>query len=334
MKFEKHKSEPLYSEGMPGYVLRDWDVIDYECYRLECTDLWFRGPPPDTLTPGKYFSAIGAAQTFGCFAPRPYPALLEETLGLTALNLGYSGAGPAFFTRQEQLLEYVNRGAFCIVQVMSGRSSGNSLFRNPEGLAHGFRAGDGEPATAESIFDLLFQREFERIPLPRRLRTRILRRSGIPLPSVRRVVRETRDNWTREFQTLMSLITVPKILFWFSERSPSYAAKYHSRSALLGEFPHLVESQMLDSIRPLADCFVNCISKRGKPQPLINRFTGAPVSVDLRSDRKPLADGSGLSASLYQGIWSTNPYYPTPEMHQDAVLSLEAACKRLLDVHG
>src|SRR5690606_30734795 len=89
-----------YREGMPGYVIRDWEVVDYACYELEGTGLWFRGPAPGRLEAGRYFTAIGAAQTFGCFCPRPYPALLAERLGVEGLNLGYSGAGPAFFLRR------------------------------------------------------------------------------------------------------------------------------------------------------------------------------------------------------------------------------------------
>ena len=82
---------------MPGYVLRDWEVTDYRCHELAGTGLWFRGPAPERLESGRYFTAIGAAQTFGCFCDRPYPALLEE-------RARDARAQPRLFRRRPRLL--------------------------------------------------------------------------------------------------------------------------------------------------------------------------------------------------------------------------------------
>jgi len=317
---------------MPGYVLRDWEVIDYECYELAATRLWFRGPAPGPLVPGQYFSAIGAAQTFGCFCPNPYPALLSERLDLPALNLGYSGAGPAFFLRQRDLLAHINAGAFCIVQVMSARSSTNSEFDNADGLAHG-RLRTGEPTTAEAVFDEAIRRDVERVPLPRRATVGLVKRLALALPTARRLATESRQRWLADYQRLLAAITVPKILFWFSERAPAYRPRYHNRPSLLGKFPHLVDEVQMKALQPSATDYVECVSTRGMPQPLVSRFTGEPVAIDLDADKKPLADGSGRTASLYQGVWRANAYYPSPEMHAEAAAALETTCREIMD-HG
>src|SRR5690606_20333234 len=86
-------------EHLSGYQARDYDIVDYRMYELPGTRLWFRGPMPD-LEAGRYFTCIGAAQTFGCFCSQPFPDLLAQKLGLPSLNLGYGGAGPEFFARQ------------------------------------------------------------------------------------------------------------------------------------------------------------------------------------------------------------------------------------------
>ena len=62
-------------EHLSGYQARDWEYVDYEMYQDEETGLWFRGPRP-VLEGGNYFTCVGAAQTFGCFCPEPYPELL------------------------------------------------------------------------------------------------------------------------------------------------------------------------------------------------------------------------------------------------------------------
>lgn len=314
---------PFFREGMPGYVLRDWEVIDYCCYELAGTGLWFRGPEPPSLRAGDYFTAIGAAQTFGCFCLKPYPALLEERLGRRALNLGYSGAGPKFFLRNPALIDYINRSAFCIIQVMSGRSTSNALFDSPVGLAHGRRRADGTPIMGQQIFAEQIAHELTRVPLPRKLVRSLVRFSGTRLPAVERLVRETKDNWLTEYRALLASITVPKIFFWFSERTPTFRPSFHSAPALLGRFPHLVDQNMIDTLRPLVDHYVECVSTRGRPQRLFSRFTGEQVTVDCTWDRKVPADGDGEGIALYSGVWKTNRYYPTPEMQEDGCKALE-----------
>lgn len=318
-----------YRPGMPGYVLRDWEVTDYHCHELPGTGLWFRGPAPGPLEPGRYFTAIGAAQTFGCFCDAPYPALLGKRLGMPALNLGYSGAGPGFYRNQDAVIQAINDSAFCIVQVMSGRSTSNSLLDNPGGLAYGRRRADGTPATAEQVFDEAITRELARIPLvPRRAKNAVLKKLGLPLPAIRRLAAESRQDWVESCSDLLAAITVPKILFWFSIRTPDYRPRYHRQGPLLGPYPQLIDAETLNRVKPFADAYAECVSRRGSPQPLLSRFTGRPVTVALEADSKPLDDGKG--AALYHGVWSENRYYPSPEMQEDAAKALEAPCREIL----
>lgn len=316
-----------YREGMPGYVLRDWEVIDYECWQLGETGLWFRGPRPANLARGHYITAIGAAQTFGCFCPRPYPSILSERLGLEVVNLGYAGAGPAFFLKQPDVLRLVNESACCIIQVMSGRSTSNSLLQNPDGLGYGRRRSDGALITAESEFQHLLQREWDRIPLSgSRLQSLFLASTALPIPAVRKVVTESRRNWVRDYRALLQAITVPKVLFWFSKRAPFYVPRYHSRRALFGEFPQLVNASMIRAISPLADRYAACVSDRGSPQQLVSRFSGESTRIDLSKDWKRGSGRNGDYQSLYRGAWEANAYYPSPEMHEDAAAALGDVC--------
>jgi hypothetical protein len=321
---------PTLQPGMPGYVARDWRVVDYDCYQLGETGLWFRGPQPEVLDSGSYFTALGAAHTFGCFVESPYPQLLQERLGVPALNLGYSGAGPAFFARHRELLEYVNRGAFCIVQVMSARSTSNSMFDNPEGLAYGKRR-EGGISTAEEMFEDLVTSELRRLPGGnRRLLRGLLKLTRMPIPAVRKVVKESRMNWLNSMYELLNAITVPKILFWFSTREMAYKSSYHNAGHLLGVYPHLVNRKMIDELRGMVDDTVVCISKEGLPQPLIDRFTGTPTTVMLESDVKPTRGLDADPLALYRGTWSENYYYPSPKMHHRATKTLEPSCRRWL----
>jgi hypothetical protein len=285
-----------------AYSSSDWRVIDYELYGLDppiidpvtARPLELRGPRPPATSKGEYFVCIGGAQTFGRFCARPYPTLLAHRLGLPVVNLGRGGAGPSFFSpRNQALLHHVNRSRFAVVQVMSGRSAGNSLFSSA-GLGSYTRVADGAAVGCDEAFQELLQNH--------------------PPRYVRRIVAETREAWLASYKELLLAIEVPKILFWFSVRSPRYRERCASVAALFGDFPQLVNSRMMTELGRCCDRYVVCISRRGLPHLLIDRITGERIAV--RDD--------------WSGVWRENTYYPSPEMHVDAADALEPACQSLM----
>jgi hypothetical protein len=320
----KHKLDRVLSVPSPAnedhlsdYQRRDFEVIDYHMHKLGTTGLSFRGPAPGNLASGNYFTCIGAAQTYGCFCEHPFPAILAERLAIPALNLGYGGAGPEFFARHKELDKHVNGGRFAIVQVMSGRSQSNSMFET-QGLEYMVRRSDGAALGADEAYENLL---YGPGILRRRPFGRVTRRV-MPVfraAQVRRIVAETRQAWIESYRTLLARIRVPAVLLWFSRRPPDYVEGLQSVSALFGEFPQLVNKDMLAEVRKLCGHYVECVTHRGSPQPLFSRFTGEPVSVDPARDRP---DFTG-------GVWTHNAYYPSPEMHEDAAAALLPVCESI-----
>jgi len=279
----------------------DFQVIDYNLVALPNAGIRIRGPLPSNLEAGGYICALGAAQTFGRFAERPFLSLVGESIQAETLNLGWAGAGPAQYVSRSKVLEAINRASLAIVQVMSGRSVSNSYFENTgAGSLRPWSAPPGQtPRHAEIEYTELFEREGEAV--------------------IRALVAETRERYIDEFATLLGAIKVPKILFWFSERSPDYLEFYRrggdrSAGGFLGHFPQLVNAQMLEQLKPHADQYVECISARGLPQPTRSRFTGELVDLGV--------------APRFPGH---NNYYPSPEMHLDAAAALVPAVRQLLD---
>ncbi len=299
-----------------GYSARDWRVVDYDVFRLPGTSLCFRGPEPASLEPGTYFACLGAAQTFGRFCERPFPALLQERLGIPALNLGTGGAGPRFYRRDERLMEVVGAARFAIVQVMSGRSASNSLFES-EGGEVLTRRSDGARRSAVAAWkEILAARSRVRLPLGGD-------RELFLLPSdaagVRRLVEETRRDWLEQTIGLLEEIPAPVILLYFSRRRPAYRELGSSVRTLFGDFPQLVNAGMVEEVARHADAYVECVSRRGRRQRLVDRFTGRPTAVEM-----------ARSAADRAAPWKRNWYYPSPEMHQEAASLLEPACRALL----
>ena len=303
-----------------GYQDIHWKIVDYQGYQFKNSQLWFRGPEPQKLQAKKYFVCLGAAQTFGCFCQQPYPKLLEDKLNFSALNLGYGGAGPLFYLKHDELWDSINNAKFAIIQVMSGRSESNSLF-DSGGLEYLVRRSDGQKFSAENAYSQLLEQNYPlgTIPAAKRWTKKIYYfRENKP---VKKIIDETRSNWSENYRQLLAKISIPKILLWFSKRKPHYRERYSSLAKLFGEFPQLVNGSMVNEIKELCDDYVECISDRGSPQLLIDRFTGKPTTINLAVD----PDRHDVS-----GIWTHNTYYPSPEMQIDSANLLEPVCKKYL----
>lgn len=299
---------------LSGYQERDQEIVDYRMGKLNDTGLYFRDIG-DSKLPEEYFACIGAAQTYGCFCKQPYPTLVSNTINLPVLNLGYGGAGPEFFLHQQKLLSILNNAKFVIVQVMSGRSQSNSYY-SCGGLEYVTLRQTGRKMGAGSAFDLILEQPtlLDKLWAPSTLKKsqKIVRNYLKMQP----LIAEIRANYLSSFNELLKSIEVPKILFWFSKRTPNYKPTYLGTRRLLGEFPHLINKKMIDQLKSPTVEYVECVTSRGSPQPLISRFTGLPTHVDTRMDREDLGGD----------VWRENLYYPSPEMHQDASTAILDSC--------
>lgn len=279
-----------------GYQRSDAHIVDYELYELPGIDVVFRGPP---VNGNEYVACLGAAQTFGRFVQAPFPRLLSRNLDIEVLNLGRGGAGPTFHLSNQRLIEYINRARLVVVQVMSGRSQANSLFNTAGHGLRGVHMTDGRELSADQFYTWLM---------------------GQNIQLARKVVAETRENYVEAMTKLLRAIKPPKILFWFSLRRPEYQECWELPLwRLWGDFPQFVNRAMMDELQERADAYVECVSRRGWPQPLFDR-SGNPASFE---------DVSLLTSETV--VKFENRYYPSPEMHEDAAALLTPACRRLLD---
>jgi LPS sulfotransferase NodH len=84
-------------------------------------------------------------------------------------------------------------------------------------------------------------------------------------------------------------------------RRPEYQESYEGLHQVFGEFPQLVNRQMLNEIRRHADAYVEIASSLGLPQPLTSRFSGDRATTGMGISNRPA---------------HMNHYYPSPAMHQ------------------
>jgi Domain of unknown function (DUF6473) len=265
--------------------------FDYKLHQIPGLGArYYRGPAPDTARP--YLAFVGAAQTFGRFASEPFPTLLGRRLNVPVLNLGVGGAGPRHFNTREYL-SLLNGAEMVVIQVLSGRSSSNSRFDNSaSGCLRGLTSFSKEPIRAEEFFART-AKTFDR-------------------QTLEDLVAETRRDYTDQFIDFIEKISAPRILFWFSTRTPAYQEDYErSTHGILGPFPQLVNNRMVTEIAAFCDDHVEAISTAGLPQIL---WPGS-LSID--------------GAICHNGVLE-NRYYPSPEMHVAAADALEGTCRSFL----
>jgi hypothetical protein len=287
----------------PAYARRDHEIVDYEYWELPRSGIHFRGPAVDLDDPAPYFVCAGAAQTFGCFVPKPYPSLLANSLDMRVVNLGLGSATPSVFASNDRLLEVINGADFLILQVMAARQEGNSrLEMIGTDLVHDRRHGDDLPA------HMAWQRILDE------------ERSELD-----RYIAESQQSWIDHYRQLLAHIKVPVVLFYFSVKQKGVDPARDAENAhqLLEPFPQLVEAPSIDTVAAQCDRYVECTSVRNHKHLLTSRFTGEPVEVD----------NSVLDPRM-QTRWKRNWYYPSPEMHEDAAANLLPALADLRPVRS
>ena len=278
------------------YTPRDHEIVEYSFREHDALPgMVLRGPAVDIENQSDYFTCIGAAQTLGVYVSTPFPELLTQQLGMTSWNLGIGGASPYFLLRHPEVFKYINKGKFGILQVMTARDEPNERFEPTpvasimKDLKRGDIVGSGDA----------WQRVMNEEP-----------------ENAAQYVAQSRANWEKHMAELISKITVPIIHFWFSPK-PLDSKIDTSRTTVGGiidTFPQFINGENLSYIDEKENPLVTCFSDRDMEFDLRSRYTGKVVEVDYA-----VLDRSGKMPSFKE---NRNFYYPSPQMHWDAAITL------------
>lgn len=232
-----------------GYQERDFEVVDYDDVLLSDLGQTVRGPlmPEDRSTPA--LLCLGAAQTFGCYSPDPWPALLAKRLGVHCANYGFGGAHPKKILETQSIQDAVSRATAIVLQVTSARLYPNGLVRHGSGGTWQVRSEGVWREVADMLegYELLYATE-----------TRA---------ALRAAIEESCDAWASDNLRLLQSAGKPTLLLWFARRTPNGGLGY----------PQLIGKRHVDRIKEAATIYAEVVSTRGDPHYLVSRFTGAPI---------------------------------------------------------
>ena len=216
--------------------------LDYFPCRYGRSRLMFRGPRRDLS--GRYVAVLGGIEAYGRYIPRPYPALLEEGLGMTVVNLGCPHAGPDAWLADPAVMEVVARAALVVVQVPGAANLSNRLYTvHPRRNDRFLRASPvlqaiyrGVDFTDFSFTHHLLQSLFEAGP----------ERFAL-------VAQELRAAWEARMALLLAGIPGRRLLLWMADAVPG-----QRREAPLGE-PVLVDAGMMERVARLGAGVVTAV---------------------------------------------------------------------------
>ena len=255
------------------YQERDYEIIDYELFRLPERDTT-QGSRPATLAPGRVLHLRRggsdvrlllreAVSRLARGAPRPAGAEFR-----LRRERGRASSSPSGSARVRQRGPVRRRPGHV-------RPQRGQLGLRHRGARAPQRRSDGERIGAEPAYRELLETEG-----PERVASRWSRRPE--------------RTGSRAIRGCSSAIEVPTILFWFSRARARLSRRTTSDICVVfGEFPQLVnrgDGRADQAAR--ATTTSNASRPRGLPQPLVSRFTGEPVSIIHRADLGTGWDGS------------------------------------------
>ena len=223
-------------------------ALDYSPCRYGAAKAVFRGPGRDLSQP--YVAMLGGSATFGKYVDRPYPALVEQALGLPVANLGGMNAGPDFYLSDRAAMDIAGGARAAVVQV-----TGAEALTNPFYTVHG-RRNDRFLAASPALRALFPQVDFTDIHFTRHL-LQVLERSDDG--AFRQVVQGLRQNWLAKMRQLLSQLPPRRVLLWLGDSAPP------DRANSLNLAPLFIDRMMLEALRPEVSALVlACPSPRAR----------------------------------------------------------------------
>lgn len=225
--------------------LRPSEAIDYAPCRYGSSKIRFRGPARKVC--GEYLAFIGGTETFGRFVTTPFPALIEDQIGMAAINLGCPNAGIDAFVSSPELIDICSMAQATVIQILGAPNMSNRFYTvDPRNNMRFLRAS----RRFKEVYPEVDFTEFDRTD---HMLTALARIGRDRLPVVRQ---ELQSAWVARMRTLLKQIDGKKILLWLADHAP-YSA---TTGGTICRDPLFIDRAMLNAIRPDADALIEIVA--------------------------------------------------------------------------
>ena len=225
-------------------LIEGTEVPGYVTCRYGGSRAVFRGPAQDLSRP--YIAFLGGAATLGKGLDHPFAELVERALGLPAVNLGASGAGPDFYLADRGVLEVASKARLAVVQL-----TGADALSNPFYSVHR-RRNDRFLATRPALRSLYPEVDFADIHFTGHLLRTLSQTDAQRFALVRKGLQAT---WLSRMELLLDHLPPQRLLVWLTDGTTHLATTDTAESRV----PPLVDEEMLNVLRPAVS---GCVTVR------------------------------------------------------------------------
>ncbi|MEZ5798932.1 MAG: DUF6473 family protein [Paracoccaceae bacterium] len=216
-------------------------ALDYFPCHYGSSRLTFRGPRRD-LT-GEYLAMLGGTETYGRFVVAPFPALVEEVLGIPVANLACQNAGPDVYLADRPALEVASAAHLAVVQMTGVPNMTNRYY-----TVHP-RRNDRFVAATPLLRSLYRDVDFTEIHFTRHL-IHVLAARGPD--RFAQVAAELKSLWVERMKVVLQRLPRRTVLLWMADRPPADPAPVEDLTGA----PWMIDRQMIATLEPLAAGYV------------------------------------------------------------------------------
>ena len=205
----------------------------YPCHYGESRTA-FRGPKRRLKS--DYVAFLGGTETYGRFVPAPFPALLEQGLGLECANFGAVNAGLDLYLNDPVVLDLATRARLRVMQITGAQNMSNRYYQvHP-------RRNDRFLRASERLTQLFPEVDFTEFHFTRHMLGHL---AEVSRPLYDQVVSELRSAWVARMKHVLTVLRGPTVLLWFADQPPP-----EDDDTMLDNDPLFVTRAMLDALRP------------------------------------------------------------------------------------
>lgn len=178
-------------------------ALDYAPCRYGQSKLLCRGPRRSLNAP--YVALFGDSITYGKFVPRPFPALVEQTLDRTCVNMGSMNAGIDSFLHDGDLISIANAAEVTVIQALGAQNLSNRFYK-----VHPRR--NDRFLSASPLLQAIFPEvDFTEFNFTKHMLGRLLALSPERFEAV---LNELQSAWLARMRLLTDTVRSPVILLW------------------------------------------------------------------------------------------------------------------------
>jgi hypothetical protein len=219
-------------------------ALDYFPCHYGASRLTFRGPRRDLTR--EYLVTLGGTETYGRFVIAPFPALIEENLGIPVANLGCQNAGPDLYLADRPALDVAAEAHLAVVQLTGAQNMTNRYY-----TVHP-RRNDRFIAATPLLRSMYRDVDFTEIHFTRHLIQVLTSRGAERFAPV---AQELRALWVQRMTAVLKRLPQRRVLLWVADRPIPEAGEGFA----LNGGPWLIDRAMVQAVRPHATALVEVV---------------------------------------------------------------------------